>query len=661
MHKLFKRISIILTALIFLTVPTGCRKNKKASENNSNLSTGDNTEALVKLTGKNIIFIQADQFAAASVNSYGSGVNSTTAIDSLSEQGVRFNRAYANVPVCAPNRACILTSRSYQVNGVKSNNIPLNDNALTYAGALGAYGYNTAAFGKYHQRDMAKATPADPRFMGFDEGVITEDTKWGPWLDWVRYNAGDQQFDLALGATWNHGKRQIPEEIMDQVQNSRVDNYWTPLKKKSFWEQVYQSPMDKNYTDAVFITEKAIEFLDKQVKDSNKKPFLCSISYVDPHDPYDPPAPYSTMFKPEDMPAPIKNEWAEEGIQYLKKNQEWLNFKKIADSPEDIKKMRAYYHGKVKMMDDQIQRIIDYVKNNNMWDNTVIIFTSDHGDMMGDHGLIAKYLPHYDKSVRVPLVVAGGGVKHAVIDDLVSSLDFFPTFLDIAGIPPEPYPSLEGKSFAGYLYDEPVTEKWDAIFIDSHTVQSVITKEGMRYTKANTGEQQLFNLTKDPDEINNLAKNDEYKDIMLDLNKRMNDLMNRYKKFGQLQTMDYFGDYPVDVYINDCRIAFDNMPLTYKDKPYIPVEKVFKSLGAEYKQSGNTVIIKKAGKLLTFKIGKNVLTIGDKTLTLASPFRKLNNAVQAPAEFFEQCLNELKYNARYDTKNNTLVIDGLVF
>ena len=189
----------------------------------------------VKSTGKNIIFIQADQFAAASVNCYGSGVDSTPAIDSLSRQGVRFNRAYAAVPACAPNRACMLTSRSHPVHGVKINNIPLHEHALTYAGALGKHGYSTAAFGKYHQRDMAKATSADPRFMGFDEGVITEDTKWGPWLDWVRIHGGEKQFELALGASWNHGKRQIPEEILSRAQKSRMDNYWIPLKKKSFW------------------------------------------------------------------------------------------------------------------------------------------------------------------------------------------------------------------------------------------------------------------------------------------------------------------------------------------------------------------------------------------------------------------------------------------
>lgn len=647
-----EKIKKFATAGISAMLMTGCT-------NLADFSTEEDT--MEHMDEKNIIFIQVDQLAAASLNCYGGTVPSSPAIDSLSEQGMRFERAYAVVPVCAPNRACILTSRSRQVHGVNINNQPLEDGALTFAGALRSHGYYTGAYGKFHQRDMRKDTPADPRFLGFDEGVIVEDTKWGHWLDWVRVEGGEQAFKMALGAAWTHGERQIPPEILAMASEYRRKHY-LPRKNASVWHQVYESPLDARYTDAVFITNHSLEFMERHLEKRQEQPFLLTVSYIDPHDPYDPPAPYSTMFQPEDMPYPIPNMWEEEGVEYLLKNQSWLDFKTIADDPEAIRVMRAHYHGKIRMVDDQIKRIIDYVKENNLWDDTVIVFTADHGDMMGDHGLIAKYLPHYDKSIRVPLLVAGGGVLNDVSEEMISSMDFFPTFLELAGIPLEEYASLEGKSFAGTLFGTSSDERWDKLLIDSNTVQSVITKEGFRYTRVrNTNENQLFNLKEDPDELNNLVMDPEYEDLILELDYQISLLNYRHISFGPLIRKDYFGEYPANVWINDCRISFDDTPFLEDNVAYFPLEKLLFCAGVTIEKNQNHIFGHKAGRKLVIDPDGNYIELDEKRINLQQPILEHKGVLHASAKFLVWYFNELGYSASYNEDENILRIIGSVY
>lgn len=650
--------SSVLSSSISSTVSNAAKSTASSTVYQS--SSESSGETKYDLTGKNIIFIQADQLAAGSLNCYGSGVDSTPTLDSLSEQGTKFNRAYAVNPVCAPNRANMLTSRSYQVHGVNTNNVPLHDQALTFAGALRENGYVTGGFGKFHQEDMKHETPVDPRFLGFDEGVIAEDTKWGQWLDWIRINFGDQTYDLALGSTWQHNLRRIPQDILDKAQSSRLKNYWNPIKTKSFWPQAYQSPMNASHLDDVFSTNNAIDFIETH---KNKdKPFMLTLSFVAPHDPYDPPAPYSTMYAAEDMPEPIPNEWEAEGITYLTKNQATIGFYKIKDDVEAIKKMRAYYHGKLRMVDDQIKRVVDYVKNNGLWDNTVIVFTADHGDMMGDHELIAKWIPHYDKSIRVPLIAAGGGIKKGEINNMITSLDFFPTFLDLADVSKSLYTSLEGKSFEGYLYGRPVADKWDEVLINSHDIRSIITKDGMRYTKCySTNEEQLFDLFDDPQELHNLVNDTKYTDLISGMESRIDTLLNRYTQFGELEKRDYFGNYPADVYINDCRIAFDDKPLTEGVVTYFPILKILDCLGAESVISDETITVKKAGKIMQYKYGENKFTLAGTLYDMQLAFTDPNGVLQAPVVFFEKYLEALGYNVEFDQAEKIMTITGLIF
>lgn len=459
----------------------------------------------------NMVFIMADQLAAGFLGAYGSGVNSSPALDRLARRGMLFKRAYAHVPLCGPNRATILTGRSCGVHGVTHNNLVLRSDTPTYASVLRHHGYRTGGFGKFHITPLSEPPPAELDYLGFDECSVTEDTKLGPWLDWVKAEH-PEHYRTALAVSWDmpylREYGDAKENLYPEWKQAR-DEIVKPLEDASEWRAFYPSPLPKELHQTTYITDCGIDFMERHVQAHPDRPFLCNISYVDPHDPYDPPAPYDTMFDPQDMPNPLPGNWQKDGSQILDRTVDFLGFRKIADNPDAIKKMRALYHGSIKFMDDQIDRLLRFLDEKGLADNTIVVFTTDHGDLMGDHGLITKGEKHYDKSVRCPLIVAGPGVDTGVSERLVSSLDLFPSFCELAGL--DTTIPLEGKSFAQACCGKPETDPWDAVtiqFNENETrcdyVASIVTNDGWRLTIFNEPDKgEMFNLFEDPDEQSN--------------------------------------------------------------------------------------------------------------------------------------------------------------
>lgn len=460
----------------------------------------------------NIVFIMADQLAAAFLGVYGSGVDSSPVLDRLANQGMRFNRSYAHIPLCAPNRATILTGRSCGVHGVTHNNLVLKTDVPTYAGVFRHHGYRTGGFGKFHLTPMSEPVPENMSYLGFDESAVSEDSKLGPWLDWVKENH-PEHYKTALAVSWDmpylkeYGAK---KENLYPEWKKLHEEIVAPLTRQNEWHLFYSSPLAREVHQTTYITELGIDFIDRHLEAHSDQPFLCHVSYVDPHDPYDPPAPYDTMFKPEDMADPIPGQWEKDGSQILDRTVDFLGFRKIAKNAEAIKKMRAMYHGSIKFMDDQIGRLVQYLEDKHILDQTILVFTTDHGDLMGDHGLITKGEKHYDKSVRCPLIVYGSQIQQGVSDRLISSVDIFPSLCELAGV--ETTIPLEGKSFAKDCFGQPNRDQWDSVtiqFNENETrgdyVASVVTDDGWRLTVFNEpGKGEMFNLFDDPDEQNNL-------------------------------------------------------------------------------------------------------------------------------------------------------------
>jgi len=440
----------------------------------------------------NIVFIMADQLGANSLGCYGSGIDSTPTLDRLAAGGTRYDRCYATCPICAPNRAVFLTGRSPVVNGMIANNFALANDLPTYAHVLQTAGYRTGGFGKFHQTPMHFPEPSDLAFLGFDEAVVCEDTKW-TWYEWVK-REHPQHAEQALAMCWNFWPCHPPHPESGRVEAMRRKYGSDP---RSPWWAMGASKLPPEIHDTTYITGLGLDFMRRHRSEHPEQPFLCHISYVDPHDPYDPPEPYASMFKPEDMPDTVPSEWLDQGFETLALSQRFGGFDKLWNRPDVMRQLRAYYHGSLRFLDDQIKRVESFLREEGLWDNTILVFTTDHGEMLGDHGLITKGVKHYDAGIRCPLIVAGGAIPAGVSSRLTCTLDFFPSFCDWAKVPPEYRPPLEGRSFA-----EP---GWDSVAVCFDTVQSVITEDGWRLTRfGQEGKWQMFDLANDPQEQRNL-------------------------------------------------------------------------------------------------------------------------------------------------------------
>jgi len=492
------------------------------------------------MTQPNIIFIMADQLAAGSIGCYGSHVNSTPTIDGLAKAGARFERCYVSATVCAPNRATILTGRSPVIHGIVTNNLDLTDDNPTYAQVLQSQGYHTGGFGKFHHTCMGLPLPKDFKSFGFDETVISEDPKWGDYINWIEREHPDY-YKTALSMCW--GLPFVEKELKAQNRQA-VAECLNERRQESDWSLMYSSPLPKELHQTTFITDKALGFMSESIKEQSDQPFFCFVSYVDPHDPYDPPAPYDTMFEPDDMPDPIDESWVERGNSILKNSQKFCEFDTVAQNKDTIKKLRALYHGSIKFVDDQVNRIVEFINKQGLADNTIIVFTTDHGDMIGDHELITKGVKFYDKGIRCPLIVYGKGIEPSMIDRLTCSLDFFPSFCDWAKIDNVGRPPLEGKSFVPLCYGQEENDSWKEVTVEStyseegSAVRGIITDDNWRFTifdLPNTGE--MFNLNEDPDEQVNLFYNDEYNDKKFELYERMTHAFMRSSKTHQYRNL----------------------------------------------------------------------------------------------------------------------------
>ncbi len=454
----------------------------------------------------NIVFVMADQLGACHLGSYGSPVGSTPTLDRLAARGARFTRCYASVAVCAPNRATILTGYAPEAHGLTANNLELSASNRTYAHALHAVGYRSGCFGKLHQTSMSLPLPGDIRFLGFDEAKLTEDPRQGPWLEWIR-NAHPEYYQAALATSWpvphlSESERSDWQRAFDAVRK--------PLRDASSWELMYPSPLPPELQQTTWITDNGLDFMTRHLREHPDTPFFCHLSYVAPHDPYDPPEPYASLYSPREMPPPLPAGWRERGSKTLLQKQRFAGFDQIVDQPEIVQRLRAYYHGSLRLIDDQLARVEAFLDAQGLWDDTLFVFTSDHGDLLGDHALITKGVAHYDAGVRCPLLVCGAGVTPGVVSErLTCSLDFTPTFCDWAGVA-DPWP-LEGHSFAPECRGEAPSFERAAVTVEADyvphmhpSVRSIITDDGWRLTVFDEpGYGELFDLQADPDEQHN--------------------------------------------------------------------------------------------------------------------------------------------------------------
>jgi arylsulfatase len=453
------------------------------------------------MNSPNILMLMCDQLRKDALGCYGNPVIRTPHIDALAEGGVRFERMFAAYPVCAPNRASIVTGRYPSVHRLRSNGQRLPQAEVTLMEVLRDAGYATYGAGKMHFgpqwewpadgkpiRDPDPSTAISPQppedafpWYGFDRVALTEDHRMGPYGEYLAA----------------HGY-----------------NVWDELHSASYPQSAtVRSPFPEEHHQTTWITDRALEFLDQHLNGDRPagRPFFLWASYVHPHHPFNPPAPYDTLYDPADMPLPVWDEaevarWPE---AYRRKyfalsgGHEAVGLCDFCD--EDWQRIKAYYYGMISQIDANIGRLLDALRKHDQLENTIVLLTADHGENLGDHRLLFKGTT-YDPVTNVPAILHGPGVRQAGVqrDLLCSSIDLMPTLLELAGVAaPDPSP-MQGLSLVPAL-DDAGHRPYDALLIENQGVRrSVRTGDALLTWHGRDTRGELYDLAADPDCLLNL-------------------------------------------------------------------------------------------------------------------------------------------------------------
>lgn len=479
-----------------------------------------------RTTGRppNIVLIMADQWPAATLGAYGWQTPRVSPnLDRLAARGLVCERNYTVIPVCAPARAAMFTGLPPVVNGVTGNDDqPCPDQTPLFPAVLRKAGYRTTGVGKFHFSSYRAYPPDDLGHLGFDQALITEDPKHGAWLDWIARDH-PEHYEQALAVSWpmpylDH----YPPDARDRRDEweQAVETHLRPLQQPPHRRIVHPSPLPAELHQTSWITDHALHMIDTAAADG--RPFLTYVSYVDPHDPYDPPEPFWSDLGWQDVPPPAPQEWSEHDGPWQYQRFRESMFELDSFDEQTWARLRAAFLASCRFVDDQIGRILDHLERTGLDHDTVVVFTSDHGDAIGDHGLLMKGPWHYDKVVRTPMIMAGPGIRMgARMTGLSAGIDLCPTILDVAGVSITDDRAGHGRvrengPYAGRVLpyrdgDDP-TAGHDRVLIETNAsylgerdpVRTVISDDNWRLTEfpeQDYGE--LFDLTDDPDEQRN--------------------------------------------------------------------------------------------------------------------------------------------------------------
>ena len=469
----------------------------------------------------NILLVTADQWRGDSLSAVGHPVVKTPHVDALAREGVLFARHYASAAPCSPARAGLYTGL-YQMNHrVCRNGTPLDRRFDNLALAGRRAGYDPTLFGYTDTApDPRGLDPADPHLTSY-EGVLPGFTvrqllpeHEKPWLSWLRArgntHAQNRDVHLPLGVPAGELSREPP-------------------------------PYASEETQSAFLAGELIRWMDEQ-----EAPWFAHLSFLRPHPPFVVPEPYNRLYPPQPPEAfhRAKDRAAEMALHpfvaYDLQRQRQAHFVHgasgaVADwSAEDIALIRAIYHGMVTETDAQLGRIFEALKQRGLWDNTIIIFTSDHAEMAGDHWSFGKG-GFFDGSYHIPLVIRdprhpeGHGGR---IDHFTSAADIFPTLSEAWAVAPRN--GLDGASLQPFLRGD-TPDRWrEAIFweFDFRDVAggaqerhfglasracnlAVLRDAAFKYVHFNGLPPLLFDLAKDPSETVDVAEDPAYLPVRL--------------------------------------------------------------------------------------------------------------------------------------------------
>ena len=392
----------------------------------------------MKKQKKNIVFVIADQLRSSVLRAYGGSEVNTPNIDALASEGTIFDNMYCQSPVCGPSRASLISGRYVFQHRVTNNMRLLPKKEFSYADVLRENGYTATIIGKSHH--------------------------------------------------YTNGFQAVPIPICDSFEY-RPDNH-PPFGISNFYASGTIEVVPSAYDRRVMNT--ACDFLE----DLNNMagPFMMNIGLLSPHNPYALPEPFASMYDPDTVQLP--EELQEMDIPPLMKKR----YEKYAWMEKaDLRRARAFYYGMVSLIDECIGQLVAKLKSLGIYNDTLLIFTSDHGEMLGDRGLCEKFVP-YEASVKVPAIIHGAGFSGGGrISTLTEHIDLTATMLDYAGI--DIPRRVSGKSLIGITENNCLHK--DSVF-SQITEWRMLRDSRYKLVIYTDGYGELYDLEEDPDETINL-------------------------------------------------------------------------------------------------------------------------------------------------------------
>ncbi len=419
----------------------------------------------------NFLFITTDQQRADHLGCYGNPLLRTPAIDGLAERGTAFDRFYVACPICMPNRIAILTGRMPSVNGSRHNGIPLALDAVTFVDLLRAAGYHTGLVGKSHAQNITGRNLADrdifPRATdGAPPPELLSDAsrlrRTGPdyeaelmplWhespdrngpetpyygYDFVRFANGHSDHVQGHYTRWLAARSENPDGLRGPQNALPAPDLTAP--------QAWRTAMPEDLYPTTYIAETSEAFIDHHLDNRPDDPFFLHCSFTDPHHPFTPPGRYFDLYDPADVDLPPSFDAIDPNEpEFLTRlRQAHREGTAVKDGPtpfcvgaEETRQIIALTYGMIAMIDDAIIRLMAHLERRGILENTVVIFTSDHGDFMGDHGLMLKHGLHYEGVLRVPFIWSDPDSPHPRRSDVpASSIDIGTSVLARAGLVP---------------------------------------------------------------------------------------------------------------------------------------------------------------------------------------------------------------------------------
>jgi choline-sulfatase len=456
----------------------------------------------------NILFIMTDQQRWDCVGANGNALIKTPNLDRLATSGANFSRVFVASPVCVPSRISFFTGRYAHSHRNRVNYTPLDNSEVLLQARLKEAGYRTASIGKLHYFpptvEQAKSTGFD--IVELHDGVPFTD-RWSDYVKWREANDPQKQtYYRALARDIAPGKNP------------------------------FRAAIAADCTDTAWVGQRARHWLEELARGG--QPFFLHASFWKPHSPYEVAAPYDSMYDGVEIPVP--EHFTEEELKKLPEPLQKLVLREgggLKINRERLEWMYRSYYGAISQVDREIGLILDTLEATGQAANTIVIFSSDHGQQLMEHGVIDKNC-FFEHSVRVPFMVRfPGRVKPARYEQMIETIDLLPTLFELIGLP-EPV-QFQGRSFAPLIADlgRPYTPH-DAVFSENiipevitgpkldlrfekgkgvdgirHPDAKMVRTDRWKYNYYPAGYAELYDLQNDPGEQTNLAGRPEFHNL----------------------------------------------------------------------------------------------------------------------------------------------------